>query len=655
MTVIDMLEVPELGDPQLSPDGAEILYTVSVADWKENKRIRHIHRVRADGSDGRQFTSGANGESSPRWSPDGSRFLFTTKRSGEERNQAYVMPKDGGEALALTHHSTGVSNPQWSGDGNAVLFLAADKESAEEAAKKKAKDDVFALDEEEKQVHLWRQGVEPGQKEEQLTSGDYTVLQYSISQDGRRIALLRAPSPRFGDNDRAEVWVMDVDGKNALRLTDNRVDESFPSLSPDDSQVVFTSGANDKFAPYYANRAFLVPAQGGTPRVAAPNFPYAIDRAVFTADGRSLLLGANLGVRNELFVLELASGTYRQLTKGDHELSGLSYVPKLGRAALVVDQPDNPGEIWMLDVASPAGKPAAATASAAPRQVTHVSERYARDFKLGKVERLEWQGADGVTVDGVLHYPVDYVPGQRYPLVVQTHGGPRSSDRLIFGDWSEYAKVLTGMGYAVLQPNYRGSTGYGDAFLRDMVGGYFKQSHLDVMAGVDKAIAIGLADPERLVKMGWSAGGHMTNKIITFTDRFKAASSGAGAANWLSMFGQSDTRSYREPWFLGTPWSQGARIDLFWEHSPIKDVAKVKTPTIFLVGEADVRVPPPQSYEMHRALKSNGVPTHLYIAPREPHVWDELRHRLFKINVELDWFEKYARGRTYTWAKAPAE
>jgi len=164
-----------------------------------------------------------------------------------------------------------------------------------------------------------------------------------------------------------------------------------------------------------------------------------------------------------------------------------------------------------------------------------------------------------------------------------------------------------------------------------------------------------VADGDRLAKMGWSGGGHMTNKIITFTNRFKAAASGAGAADWVSMYAQSDVRSYRTPWFGGTPWQKDAPIDLYWEHSPLKYVSNVTTPTIFMVGEEDVRVPKPQSVEMYRGLKSNGVPTHLYVAPREPHGWTELRHELFKVNVELDWFERYVTKRPYTWEKAPGE
>ena len=216
-------------------------------------------------------------------------------------------------------------------------------------------------------------------------------------------------------------------------------------------------------------------------------------------------------------------------------------------------------------------------------------------------------------------------------------------------------QVLAAKGYAVLKPNYRGSTGYGDAFLRDMVGHYFKNAHLDVMAGVDHLIEIGIADRRRMVKMGWSGGGHMTNKIITFTDRFKAASSGAGAANWVSMYAQSDVRTYRTPWFGGTPWQKNAPIDVYWENSPLKDVGQ----------REDADDLPRRRGRRARAAaavgrdvsgaQEHGVPTHLYVAPREPHGWQELRHQLFKVNVELDWFEQRVTKRPYMWEKAPGD
>jgi dipeptidyl aminopeptidase/acylaminoacyl peptidase len=186
-----------------------------------------------------------------------------------------------------------------------------------------------------------------------------------------------------------------------------------------------------------------------------------------------------------------------------------------------------------------------------------------------------------------------------------------------------------------------------------MVGHYYSQSHLDVVAGVDHLITVGTADSEKMVKMGWSAGEHMTSKIITYTNRFKAASSGAGAVNWISMDGQSDVRIYGTPWFGGTPWQEDAPIKVYWGNSPLSDIWKVKTPTIIFVGENDPRVPMTQSVELYRAHKSNHVSTRLYVAPREPHGWRELRHRLFKMNAELEWFEKYAMNREYIWEKVP--
>ena len=291
-----------------------------------------------------------------------------------------------------------------------------------------------------------------------------------------------------------------------------------------------------------------------------------------------------------------------------------------------------------------------------PVRITHVFDTLATTFQIPRQEKITWKGADGVSVEGILYYPLDYQRGKRYPLIVNSHGGPQSS--VMFGwagGWGAYVHTLAAKGYAVLRPNYRGSTGYGDAFLRDMVGHYYKNAHLDVLAGVDAVIKLGLADSTKLAAMGWSAGGHMTDKLVTFTPRVKAPSSGAGASNWISMYAQSDVRTYRTPWFGGTPWQKNAPIDVYWDNSPLKYVANATTPTILFVGQQDPRVPMPQSVEIYRALESNGVPTVLYVAPREPHGWGELRHQLFKMNAELGWFEKYVTGRPYAWETGPGD
>jgi dipeptidyl aminopeptidase/acylaminoacyl peptidase len=235
-------------------------------------------------------------------------------------------------------------------------------------------------------------------------------------------------------------------------------------------------------------------------------------------------------------------------------------------------------------------------------------------------------------------------------MVVYIHGGPTSSSMRSF---DFYAQVMAARGWLVLRPNYRGSTGYGNAFFRDVVGHYFEHMQQDVLSGVDALIAKGVVDPDRMVLMGWSAGAHLSNKLITMTDRFKAASAGAGVADWISLWAQTDNTSFRRTWFGGTPWQKNAPFDAFWGASPLKDIANAKTPTLLFAGEADLRVPMAQSIEMYRALRSLGVPTRLYVGPREGHGWSDLRHQVFKANAELEWFEKHAFGRAYTWEHPP--
>jgi dipeptidyl aminopeptidase/acylaminoacyl peptidase len=644
MTLIDFMNVPGVSDPQLSNDGRQIAFVEAETNWKTNRRVPHIWRIAVDGQDPIQMTSGADGESSPRWSPDGKTIAFIAKRNIDTDTvaQVYLISATGGEGRPLTTHSTAVNSISWSSDGTMVYFRAPEPKSEAQKAREKAKDDVFMLDEDYHQQHLWNVSVASG-AEHQITHGDYSVIGYKVSNDGTRIAFHRAPTPLLGDLDQGEVWVMNADGDEPHQITHNTVDESGAAFAPDGSAVLFLAAANQKFEPYYNRRIFVAPAAGGEARVLMPDLPYEVERAAWSKDGQSIFFVANMGVHSELFRVDVRSGKPEQLTTGKHAITDWTLSTAANMHVFTIHEMASPGEVWVMGT----------DGASQPRKVSAVFDHLTRDFRLPRQERVEWKGADGVLVEGLLAYPLDYKEGTHYPLVVQTHGGPQASDKFGFGGSQNYVPVLAAKGYAVLQPNYRGSTGYGDAFLRDMVGHYFKNSHLDVLAGVDYLVRTGVADPDHLVKMGWSGGGHMTNKIITVTGRFKAASAGAGAADWVSMYAQSDMRSFRTPWFGGTPWQKNAPISVYWDNSPLKDVAKVTTPTIFLVGQNDPRVPEPQSIEMYRALKSNGVPTHLYVAPREPHGWEELRHILFKMNVELEWFEKYAMNRTYVWEQAP--
>jgi dipeptidyl aminopeptidase/acylaminoacyl peptidase len=644
--LVALAEIPRILDAQLSPDGQAVAYVLMRADWKANRQVGHIWRQAVAGGVPIQITSG-DGETSARWSPDGSTLLYLA-RGSDGNTQIFITGVPGSAPREVTRHVTSVSQPAWSPDGTTIFFLATDARSPEQVERDRLRDDVYAFEENVRQRHLWRVTVATGALRK-ITDGDFSIVGYRVARDGRQVAVRRAPTPLVGDEYQIEVWLMDADGRNGRPLTSNAIEELQAEISPDGSQVLFLAETNARFEPYYSSTLFLVPAAGGTPRLLLPGFPHAIEQASWSPDGRSVLAVVNMGVHSELFRIDVADGRATPLTDGKHSVQFWSVVPSARRMIFQLDEPARLGDAWTLatDAAPGAGL----------TRVTGVYDSLARDFDLPRQDKVVWKGADGTSIEGILFYPLAYERGTRYPLIVQLHGGPAESDKFGYGPGVivNYVPVLTAMGYAVLRPNYRGSTGYGDAFLRDVVGQYFRNMHLDVLAGVDHLIKDGVADPARLGLMGWSAGGHLTNKLITVTSRFKAASSTAGAANWISLFSQTDTRSSRALWFGGTPWQKNAPFDTYWNNSPLRDAAAVTTPTLFIAGEQDPRVPMAQSVEMYRALKANGVPTALYIAPREGHQWGELRHQLFKANVELEWFERHVRGRPYEWQRPPSE
>jgi dipeptidyl aminopeptidase/acylaminoacyl peptidase len=647
MSLVQLAELPRLFDPQLSPDGKSVVYMLGTADWTAGRLAFHLWRQNTSGGAPVALTPGSTGDipGSNRWSPDGSSILFS--RSG----QLMLVPAAGGEPRAVTKHATAVSSPAWSPDGATIYFLASDAPSAAERERERRKDDVYAFEENARLRHLWSVSVATG-AEKQLTADDLSVASFRLSRDGRMIVLERAPSPLVDDSHRGELWLMEAGGRNLRQLTQNNVEEGQPELSPDGSQVLFLAETNEKLEPYYNENLFVMSVSGGAPRPLVPEFPYAVDQAGWAPDGKSILAVVSMGVHTEIFQFDLQSRHARQLTDGRHFIPpSWTVVASAGKMAFQIDEPSRLGDVWTMSI--PDGP---ASAPAAPVRVTGVFDTLTARYAMPRQEKVSWKSDDGTTIEGLLFYPTGYVAGTRYPLVVQMHGGPAEADKFGAGPGLllSYFPVLTGRGWFVFRPNYRGSTGYGNAFLRDILfGGYFKHMPLDVMTGVDALIRQGLVDSDRMVLMGWSAGGHLTNKLVTMTNRFKAASAGASMANWMSMYSQSDSRENRTLWFGGTPYQKNAPIMTYWNNSPMKDAANVKTPILLFVGETDSRVPPAQSIEMYRALKANGVPTHLYVAPREPHLWGEFRHQIFKANTEMAWFERYALGRTYVPEQTP--
>jgi dipeptidyl aminopeptidase/acylaminoacyl peptidase len=642
LTLIGLAEIPRVQDVQLSPDGRFVTYMIARADWKAGRLVSHIWRQAVAGGAPTQLTSGESGEFLARWSPDSRTLLYLS------RGQIWLTPAEGGTPKQLTRHATGVNGtapPVWSPDGSSVYFLANDPPSDAERERERLRDDVYVFEQNFRQQHLWKIGVETG-VEQKLTDGPFSILWFHVSVDGTRILEQRAPTPLFEDLGRGETWITDGAGQNARQVTSNSIEEVDGELSPDNSQVLFTAEASTRLEPNYTWTLFTVPASGGTPSMTVPALPYAIEHASWAPDSKTILGLVNMGVHSEIFRIDVASHTAKPLTDGRHSVQSWSVNQSAKQMVFQLDEPDRLGDAWTLPLDG-----------GTPKRVTGWYDSLATDYALPRQEKVTWKGADGVTIEGILFYPIGYETGKRYPLVVQLHGGPHESDKFGYGAGVlvNYVPVLAAKGYAVLRPNYRGSSGYGDAFRRDVVHNYFNNMHLDVMAGVDAVIENGVADPDRLAVMGLSAGGHLTNKLITFTNRFKAASSSAGAADWISFLGDTDARAIHAEWFGGFPWQKNVPIEPFWNNSPLKDVSRVRTPTLLFAGEEDRRVPMSQVEELYRGLVANGVETRFYVAPREGHQWSELRHQIFKANSELEWFDRHVVGRTYQWEQAPAD
>jgi len=638
MNFVDVVSLKSVSSPRLSPDGKQLLFTVSKACWKENKTISHIYRIQTDGTDFVQMTNSKDGERGGQWSPDGKTIAFVTKR-GEDESQIYFLNNNGGEAIQFTEHETSVDAFEWSPDGKKIYFMAKDSKSEEEEKKDEEKDDAFLFEQDWKHTHLWVIDVDT-KEEKRLTEGDFNVRSFKVSRDGSKIVYTRSPTPLFDDVLNSEIFIMDLSDGASIQITQNIVYEVSIDLSPDNNHILFVADANENMDDhYYQGALFVVPAEGGMPEYLLPDFTPEVYGATWSADGKHIYFLASMGVHVELFTLALKSKELKQLTDGQHAMYEFDYVPKIDRIVYQENSPKNPGRFFISSMKS-----------FKPQLVYDPYVEDLRPFKLANYEAVRWTSNDGHTVEGILIYPLDYEEGNRYPLLAHTHGGPASSDKMTFDG---YAHARAGRGYAILKPNYRGSTGYGNEVLRDMVGHYFLNADDDVLTGVDYLIEKGIADPERLGTLGWSAGGHMTNWLVTETVRFKAASSGAGASNWISMYSQSDVRIYRTPWFLGDPWHADSPLQTYREHSAIFRVHRAKTPTLILVGENDKRVPMPQSVEMYRGLKANGVPTELVVFPRSGHGPRELRHRLYRMNKEFQWLEKYIMERDFEFDQSP--
>ena len=513
MSIIDFLNIPCISSVSLSPNGKKIVYTLSESDWKKNKQIPNLWLADLNTGISQKITFEKKGLSNPKWSPDSKWISFTSSKEGfiddedgefdSGNNQIYLLPTKIGSPKKLSNHRTGVSNIMWSNDSKYLYFLASDPKPKEQILAERDGYDVYSFDNNRTQKHLWR--IDLYGNEEKITDGDFSVLNYDLSDDNKKILLQKGPNPFLEFRSLSELWIKDMKSSKETQLTNNLISESSAKISPNGDKVYFISACNENLEEYYNRNLFEVSTDGeNTPKIISNDFNHDIYSFEFSRTDRELFILVNMGASTQLWKIDTPKRVFSQLTNGNHSLTNWDYNPESNLHVFGINTIENPGDLYLH------GK--------TQKKITSHYDYIKREFNLPTQKVVSWNGEDGVRVEGILYLPHNFQESKKYPLVVQTHGGPRSSDKYGFSRGStRYNAVLTGKDYVVLQPNYRGSTGYGDAFLRDMVGSYFNQSHLDVMTGVDYLIDEGIVDPNKLIKMGWSAGGHMTNKIITHT------------------------------------------------------------------------------------------------------------------------------------------
>ena len=626
----DMFRIQKISSPRLSPDGQYVIFENARADTSQNIWVKQIWRSQVSTGETLQITRGEKSAHYPRWSPDGQFIYFLSKRNTENQN-IYRMRMDGGEATLLFQFPSDISAFELSRDERAIYFLTKDTLTTGEKIKEKKGDRSYFVDENLKSSQIWKFDF-VNQTSTQLTRGNYSVREFCLSPGQSKIAFVAAPSASLNDYLQREIYLFDIQSGMESKITDNEIAEKQLAWSPDEKYLTFTSDANSRLETYYQDTIFLISLGTETILNMLPDFKYQVLDYFWDARGQSVYLIANTGVNTQLFMLNRRSGGTRQLTSGDHEIRSPHFVPAVNRMVYLESTPERPFEVLY-------GEPEKTT----DQVLTHLNS-WLDNYPIARYQTIEWTSPDGHTAEGILILPAKKFLTP-YPLIVQLHGGPEDSYRNYFGSsWSTYPQIWAANGYAVFQPNYRGSTGYGDQVMRSIIGHYFEKDVDDIISGVDNLINQGIADPDKMAVMGWSAGGHLTNWIVTHFQRFKAACSGAGGANWSSFYAQTDVQYIREIWHMSPPYTRG---DYYQKKSPVSYVANAKTPTLILCGEEDRRVPFAQSLEMYRGLKRMGCPVRFIAFPEEGHGLKKIRHQMTKMQTEFQWIGQHLFGRVW--------
>jgi dipeptidyl aminopeptidase/acylaminoacyl peptidase len=655
ITIDDYFEIREVEGPKLSPDAQWVAYTVRTTLSKGDKSEQRIWMVPFAGGDAVPLTAEGVSSSNPRWSPDGKYLAFLSARH-DGKTQIWLLNRIGGEAQRLTETPQDVDTFEWSPDSKRLCLVlhdatteeleaAKDKDKDKEADDKSAKENKpkaqkpwvidrlqFKVDEvgylDRRRTHLYIFHL-AAKSLTQITSGDYDDADPAWSPDGKQLAFT---SNRSSDPDRnynTDIWTVSADnadkGAHLTQITTNPGGDNAPVWSPDGKWIAYVTQTEPKLIEYATKHLAISPAAGGEARVLTRTFDRNVSDVLFSADSKSLFFIADDDGTQNVCRIAVTGGEVTRPVGGRVMVYSYS-LAKTGEIAAQIDRMDRPSEIYTVPASG--GR---------LTRVTHTNDALISQLWLSPGEYVHFKSKDGTTVSGYLYKPLDYTPGKKVPTLLRPHGGPVWA---YYAEFQAAIQIFTAHGYAVLLPNPRGSSGYGQRYCQAIFADWGNKDYQDDIAMVDYAVEQGFADPDKLGVGGHSYGAISTDFIIAQTARFKGAISDAGEALNVTLYGHDQYQKDFET-ELGPPWENQALWDKL---SPFYRVAKITTPTLFMGGNIDWNVPIIGGEQMYQAMKSLGRETELVVYPDEYHEFKFPSHIKDRLERQLAWFGHYVKG-----------
>ena len=635
-TIDQSLGMQSVQSAEISPDGRYVAYTVQQTNWEDDEFVQQIWIATLSTGERYQLTSGKKSSQSPKWSPDSKRIAFASER--DSKRQIYLISPTGGEAAQLTSEDNGVDAFEWAPDGNAIAYTSTGPDPKEKKDRKEKYGDFEIVNGDYSMLHLWlikapaEIPADPKQrpKAEALTAGDkFSVHDFSWSPDSKRIAFSATRDPDLGSSGTAQIYVVNVADKFLKKLVEANGPHNGPVWSPDGRQIAFSTANGEKFYFYTNSRIAVVQADGGEMRVLTAAFDEDPRLEDWGPDG--IYFGALQKTSSHVFRLNPATLAVERLSGPDQLfVSGPTFTRDHRTMAGVASGPDRFGEVFVSPVKD-----------FAPKYLTNLSEQW-KDFRLATREVIRWNSTDGTPIEGVLIKPADYDASRKYPLLVVIHGGPTGIDTPARRADRYYpVERFAAKGALILEPNYRGSAGYGAKFRALNVRNLGLGDYQDVISGVDFLIGKGMVDRDRVGSMGWSEGGYISAFITTYSDRFKAVSVGAGISDWSTYYVNTDIHPFTRQYLKATPWDDP---EIYRKTSPIFYVNQAKTPTLIQHGDQDKRVPPPNAFELYQALKDRGVPVKLILYKGFGHPINKPKQQRAVMEHNYEWFSRYIWG-----------